>query len=188
MPKKSTFDPKSKDGKEKLKFSNVTIINDIPILPEGRREYHFLVKCNNCGKEFLKAKWTFGKYRCQCYKTINGAYNYQGYKDISQAYYRSCKSNAKNSGREFSVSKKDIWKQWIKQEGKCVLSGIEIKIERNYTKVWKNMTASLDRIDSTKGYTVDNIQWIHKDINRMKSNFDEKYFIKMCKLITKNNK
>lgn len=188
MPKKSTFDPKSKDGKEKIKFSNVTIINDIPVMPEGKREYHFLVKCNNCGKEFLKAKWTFGKYRCQCYKTVNGAYNYEGYKDISSAYYRTCKAGAKKRNLCFDISKKDIWEQWKLQEGKCALSGLKLKIERNYKKLYKTMTASLDRIDSSKGYTKNNIQWIHKDINKMKSNFDEKYFVKICKLISKNNK
>jgi hypothetical protein len=187
MPKKSTFDPKSENGKEKIEFSNVTIINDTPVMPKGKREYHFLVKCNNCGKEYLKAKWTFGKYRCQCYKTINGAYNYQGYKDISASYFRRVKSNAKQVGREFTITKQSIWEQWKKQDGKCALSGIKIKIERNYTKI-KGMTASLDRINSSKGYTNDNVQWIHKDINRMKSNFDEKYFIKICKLISKNNK
>ncbi len=50
------------------------------------------------------------------------------------------------------------------------------------------MTASLDRIDSTKGYTLDNIQWIHKDLNKMKMNFANDYFIKTCKLVAENNK
>lgn len=184
--RKSTFDPNTESGRAKIKFSNVTIINDTPIMPKGRREYHFLVKCNNCGKEFLKAKWTFGVYRCQCYKTVNGAYNYQGYKNISATYFKSCKANAKSKNREFTITKKDIWELWLKQKGKCALTGLELKIERNYKKM-KNMTASLDRIDSDRGYTMDNVQWIHKDVNRMKSNFSQKYFITMCRLILNNN-
>lgn len=184
--RKSTFDPNTEDGKEKIKFSNVTIINDIPVIPEGKREYHFLVKCNDCGKEFLKAKWTFGKYRCQCYKTINGAYNYQGYKNISATYFKSCKANALKKDREFTITKEDIWNLFLKQNGKCALSGLDLKIERNYKKM-STMTASLDRINSDGGYTINNVQWIHKHINRMKSDFDSKYFIDMCKLITNNN-
>lgn len=50
------------------------------------------------------------------------------------------------------------------------------------------MTASLDRIDSTKGYTLDNIQWVHKHINVMKMDLDQEYFIKLCKLVTKKSK
>ena len=32
-------------------------------------------------------------------------------------------------------------------------------------------TASLDRIDSTKGYVRGNIQWVHKDINWFKRDY-----------------
>jgi len=42
-------------------------------------------------------------------------------------------------------------------------------------------TASLDRIDSTKGYTLDNIQWVHKTLNRLKMNLDNQEFIEWCK-------
>jgi hypothetical protein len=48
-------------------------------------------------------------------------------------------------------------------------------------------TASLDRIDSSKGYCEDNVQWVHKDINRMKNTFDQDYFISLCKLIAENS-
>ena len=48
-------------------------------------------------------------------------------------------------------------------------------------------TASLDRIDSSKGYTTDNIQWVHKDINIMKNDYGNDYFIEICKKVAKNN-
>lgn len=38
-----------------------------------------------------------------------------------------------------------------------------------------------------KGYTEDNVHMIHKDINRMRNKFNLEYFIKICKLIAKNN-
>lgn len=182
--RKAKFDPECTNIKELLDFCNVDLLSKIPI-KKGHGNY-FLVKCRDCGKEYYKAGFTFSINKCQCYKTLNGAYNYQGYKAISSVYYKSCKANAKVKNREFSISKEDMWEQWLMQEGKCKLSGVSIHIERNYKKMI-NMTASLDRIDSTKGYTRDNIQWIHKYINRMKSNFTEEYFIKMCKLISKNN-
>jgi hypothetical protein len=64
---------------------------------------------------------------------------------------------------------------------------LSIRIERNYKKL-KTMTASLDRIDSSRGYTLDNIQWVHKDLNKMKTNYPNDYFIKMCKYVANNNK
>ena len=49
--------------------------------------------------------------------------------------------------------------------------------------VWKDFTASLDRKDSTKGYELDNVQWIHEDLNRMKGNLPDFVFIQWCKRI-----
>jgi hypothetical protein len=51
-----------------------------------------------------------------------------------------------------------------------------------------DVTASLDRIDSFKPYTDDNIQWVHKHINAMKLNHSEEYFIELCKIVANYNK
>ncbi len=47
-------------------------------------------------------------------------------------------------------------------------------------------TISLDRIDSSKSYTKDNVVFCCADINRMKSNFSLDYFISLCEKITQN--
>jgi len=44
-------------------------------------------------------------------------------------------------------------------------------------------TASLDRIDSTKSYHKDNIQWVHKRVNRMKMNYTMEEFVDWCKKV-----
>lgn len=49
-------------------------------------------------------------------------------------------------------------------------------------------TASLDRIDSSKGYVEGNVHWVHKDINIMKWDFPLETFIKMCKFVAENNR
>lgn len=41
-------------------------------------------------------------------------------------------------------------------------------------------TASLDRIDSSKGYIEGNVQWLHKDINRLKINYSDEDLIQIC--------
>ena len=47
-------------------------------------------------------------------------------------------------------------------------------------------TASLDRIDSTKGYVENNVQWTLKKINIMKNVFSQKEFIYLCNKVSKN--
>ena len=44
-------------------------------------------------------------------------------------------------------------------------------------------TASLDRIDSNKGYIKGNVQWVHKDVNTMKMDHTQEEFIKICTMV-----
>ena len=44
-------------------------------------------------------------------------------------------------------------------------------------------TASLDRLDNTKGYEVGNFQWVHKDINQIRGSLSIPDFMHWCKLI-----
>jgi len=44
-------------------------------------------------------------------------------------------------------------------------------------------TASLDRIDSSKGYESGNIQWVHKQLNNMKQALPENEFFEWIKLV-----
>ena len=44
-------------------------------------------------------------------------------------------------------------------------------------------TASLDRIISTNGYTIDNIQWVHKDINELKWDKTYEELLSICKKV-----
>lgn len=44
-------------------------------------------------------------------------------------------------------------------------------------------TASLDRIDPRKDYVKGNVQWVHKDVNRIKQAFNEERLLEVCKAI-----
>jgi len=70
------------------------------------------------------------------------------------------------------------------QNNHCALSGLPISISNTVRgDMHGETTASLDRIESNKGYTRDNVQWVHKDINKMKMDLDEKEFIELCKAV-----
>lgn len=85
--------------------------------------------------------------------------------EISGAHFSNIKSHARWDGLKFDLKVDDIWNLYLTQNRKCALSGVEIVFD----KVRGKTTASLDRIDSSKGYSLDNVQWVHKEINQMKS-------------------
>lgn len=76
----------------------------------------------------------------------------------------------------------DIRDQWELQNGKCAISGLEIKLHGQHTSNFD--MASLDRIDSTLPYQKDNIQFVVLPLNLGKqsaSDIDFRNFITKLK-------
>jgi len=72
------------------------------------------------------------------------------------------------------------------QNGKCAISGSQMSHQRN--KRQHNMSnCSVDRIDSSKDYTLNNIQLVCWTVNRMKGENTQEELIKWCIQIIKNN-
>jgi len=96
--------------------------------------------------------------------------------------------NAKLRNLKYKISNNFLEDLLKKQSFKCALSGEVLFF--NYQQ-GKSQTAtsnaSLDRIDSSKGYVKENVQWTTKDINKMKLNHSQEKFIKLCNLVAKTN-
>jgi hypothetical protein len=103
--------------------------------------------------------------------------------EISGRFFNRIKQSA-NRGRklQFNITQQYIWDLFLKQDRKCAFTDIEIFFPKQFRDVW---TASLDRIDSSKGYIEGNVQWVHKDINVMKQDMSDEEFIEWCKKIVK---
>lgn len=125
---------------------------------------------------------------CGCGKLQQNNANlcWKGYGEISGRLWSSIKNKALSRNLEFSITIEQGWEKFLEQNKKCALSGLELKFSVSEYKKMNDRTASLDRIDSSKGYTIDNIQWIDKRINVMKMDMDENEFIQICIQITKN--
>lgn len=67
----------------------------------------------------------------------------------------------------------------------CKLSGIDLSID--LSKKMQYQKLSVDRIDSNKGYEIDNIQLVDKKINMMKGSLTNEEFIEMCCLVAIKN-
>ena len=107
-----------------------------------------------------------------------------GYKDITSERWYSIVYGAKSRNFELDITIEDVWNLYIKQEKKCALTGWPVLYSKNRNET----TASLDRIDSTKGYTKDNIQVLHRLVNKLKLDCSQDVFLKMCKDIAQNTK
>lgn len=95
------------------------------------------------------------------------------------------RSMAKIRGIEFQVTIEDVWEQFVRQDKRCRYSGVSIGFLDDAPN-WKGTptnTASLDRIDSSKGYVKDNICWSHKTINVMKLDLTQAEFERWAKLV-----
>lgn len=115
---------------------------------------------------------------CKQYRKGRDVYNYTGYEDITGARWYSIREGAKNRGLEFSITKKDVWDMFLKQKRKCSFTGLLLS--------FSDSSASIDRIDNDKGYTIDNISIVHKDINLMRNKFSVDYFKEMCKYVAQH--
>jgi len=110
---------------------------------------------------------------------------WKGYGEISKSFWTRIKKNASVRKLKFKITIEEIWNLFLKQNRKCKLSGIKLCFPSRYKLM--DGTASLDRINSELGYTSDNIQWIHKHINKMKMELDQDYFIQICQKISQYN-
>ncbi len=102
--------------------------------------------------------------------------------DIKNFVWRGVTNSAKSRGLSLTITIDDVWKLFLKQKRKCALTGWDIC----FGKDSRHTTASIDRIDSNKGYDKSNIQLLHKTVNRNKLDTDERYFYEMCKAVYLN--
>lgn len=141
---------------------NVTVINCFPFVHK---------KCISCG--------------CSRSRKGSESVRWTGCGEISGTYWNVIKENASRRGRKLSIKIEYAWSVYQKQKGICCLSGIPLSFAVS-NKEFKEgkATASLDRIDSSKGYIEGNVQWVHKDINKLKTDFEQDYFVELCKKVS----
>lgn len=89
----------------------------------------------------------------------------------------SSKKRLKNGRVECGINTltiEQLLELYKKQKGQCSISGVELSLLKN-----SNYIVSIDRINSNKGYTIDNIHLVTKIVNQAKNNLDLNTFHKM---------
>jgi hypothetical protein len=169
------------------KFNKWRIIKFVGFTKGG--EARWLCECD-CGFRKVQTIGNVTGGYSRCCKICSRVKNYRG-EILPQPVWKTIITNASKKGRKVEINKQFAESLFMKQSKKCAISGMDIRFaESNKEYNEGKQTASLDRIDSSGNYTENNIQWVHKDINKMKNVFSMDQLIEYCKKIVDhhNNK
>lgn len=121
--------------------------------------------------------------------------------DINAKHFGRIKNSAKSRKLEFDLTPEFLHELFHKQKSRSAISGRELLmpgISGNGSGLSqcvsdnKDLIASLDRIDSSKGYTKDNVWWISRRENSCKMDLSiedmEQFFIDGCEYLEESRR
>lgn len=94
--------------------------------------------------------------------------------ELNISKYNKIKRTASHRNIEFNVSIEYLWNLFLNQDRKCAITG-------DYINNFKQ--ASLDRIDSNKGYIEGNVQWVTYQANVSKHTMTMEQLYEFCKKV-----
>lgn len=149
------------------------------------RHLHWLCRCE-CGREIevlgssLKGIKSGGCRFCKAVRQRRLAI---------KCMWNRIKHGATQRGYAFRLNREKTFELLDNQQNLCAISGLPIELATGVRDFMHGgCTASLDRIDNTKGYIPGNVWWVHKDINRLKHALPLKKFLRLCHTISRHNR
>ena len=94
--------------------------------------------------------------------------------------WSAAKARATTKGLRFTLLKTDIARMWEDQAGLCALLGLPFNLAQGKGQFGQWDSPSIDRIDSSKGYTLDNVRLVFISVNLALNQFGTDTFDKMC--------
>lgn len=168
------------------RVNEFTIIDDQFYKTNASNHLHLKCKCqcgNTCYERVDHLRDGKRKSCPKCTQDVNNK-KIRPFGEMTSYSFITLKSRAVERNLEFDLDMEYLHNLFIEQNRKCALSKMDISIKKLASG---RITASLDRIDSKKGYIKGNVQWLHTRVNIMKSNMEEILFINICNLVCKNN-
>lgn len=104
-------------------------------------------------------------------------------KGRSVRLYNGARNRAKKKGWEFNITPEFIYQKLLPL--KCEVTNLNLSLDRELIHKANALAPSLDRIDSSKGYTLDNVQIVCWWYNAMKQDWSEEIVKKLltnCKI------
>jgi hypothetical protein len=145
--------------------------------------------CPSCNGEIshLRRNYCIGANNIQqpCKRCSNIANHPTGMVgSVRLSWYESFRKSALTRGYSWEITPEDLDLMYEKQGKVCALSGISIGWAASG---WQH-TASVDRIDNSLGYFLDNIHLVHKHINMMRGSLPVDEFVRLCEAVANKEK
>ena len=169
--------------------------------------------CDGCGTEFQKEKGEYnrrikrGSVRFFCNSSCAGKVvggwkdvttiakekgtlydisKHAGNRKVTYNQFRQHFRRIKNRNRECDITLQDLQEQWNFQAGKCAYSRVSLIVGLDGKKhsISPIYLASVDRIDSSKGYMKGNIQWVSATMNNAKNSMSHEETLEFCKILS----
>lgn len=125
------------------------------------------MNCLTCGVEITPPRQKYCSSKCKCKDYQRKRSNEDTLKYYSKTPRNFCQSllQKKNKHRQ-ELDLDFLQTLWDRQQGLCAISKHPMTHLRGQGRVMTNI--SIDRIDSSKGYTKDNVQLVCHIVNLMK--------------------
>lgn len=121
--------------------------------------------CKKCDNAYQKQRKENNKEAVLEYQRKYQAKRREHFEYRLQMLLNASKQRAILKNREHSITLDDI-KELYPKDGKCPVFGFDLEFN---SQGFRETSPSIDRIDSSKGYTKDNIQIISWKANRLKA-------------------
>ncbi len=109
---------------------------------------------------------------------------------VPDRYWAMLMASAKKRSKTWGVTQEYASRLLVEQGYRCALTGepIEFAADSRTQRSGQSSTASLDRKDSTLGYVVGNVWWVHKIVNWMKGPLPNDRFIEYCRKVADHSR
>ena len=155
----------------------------------SNKEYFWFCECacgNTPPKPISSSRLRTGHTKsCGCLRTRSGAAHphWMGTGAMPGRVWNLIKRCADARDIEFLITPEYAVSLFEQQQHRCALSGVLLKFPERWNDTHD---ASLDRIDSDLPYQPGNVQWVHKDVNRIKRELTQSTFLAWCKKIAEH--
>jgi hypothetical protein len=161
--------------------------------PPHKKAFYFPERnskiCAKCGEEkdvslFFKHTATSDGWHSWCKPCCKEGNDksrekkYSSFEGRVSTILQTCKRSAKARNNEYEITREDLMEMWELQGGKCAYTYLDMTTQAN-----NPYSVSVERINSSIGYTKENTILVCNIINRMKSDFEPEMFYEMCRAV-----
>lgn len=140
-------------------------------------------KCSCCDKVLRRYRTNVGEGKNNFCNSSCMTKFYKKEENVFKSYIRKSRRRASTIKKPFNLTEEFLRELLKKQNRKCALTGVSIELISRDRKGTLSNTASIDRIDSSKGYIKGNVRFVCLGINYMKNRRDDSEVLELLNLI-----